>query len=186
MVWFYLPLYWWEKNLAISFQSHYGLILSATPHEFYVFVLMLFNPTMVWFYREKEGKNSYELAIFNPTMVWFYLSCFLIYTFFHRLIFNPTMVWFYRQRRRYDRGSQNLFSIPLWSDFIPFATPSLFIISVFQSHYGLILSKWCWKTYNFCRQFSIPLWSDFIFVSPFFEVSCSSFSIPLWSDFINR
>ena len=101
-----------------TFQSHYGLILSVTESELKEKISIIFNPTMVWFYRFgasnarlymfdfqshyglilsrwRHRNGSSRLQIFNPTMVWFYLyesKLILIEV----KIFNPTMVWFYQ------------------------------------------------------------------------------------------
>ena len=77
--------------------------------------------------------------------------------------FNPTMVWFYRIKIISVRGVKGL-SIPLWSDFILLAKQLLnFLEGAFQSHYGLILSRYLVpKTPEYENHLSIPLWSDFI------------------------
>ncbi len=57
--------------------------------------------------------------------------------------FNPTMVWFYRRYNGKRGREHSWLSIPLWSDFI--RDPNIGIFGeclCFQSHYGLILSRW--------------------------------------------
>ena len=59
------------------------------------------------------------------------------------LTFNPTMVWFYQFTEEDAKEIYEALSIPLWSDFIlrPNQTGT-WLVSCFQSHYGLILSKY--------------------------------------------
>ena len=54
-------------------------------------------------------------------------------------------------------------SIPLWSDFIHYSRRVVVdVFGVFQSHYGLILSRSVENSKRLVVVLSIPLWSDFI------------------------
>ena len=161
-----------RKRWHFSFQSHYGLILSRPVRAGRPAGSQAFNPTMVWFYLETinavDSGKEFAAFTFNPTMVWFYLryitrtiksmneTISLAYA-----TFNPTMVWFYLLQKIVKQKWK--LSIPLWSDFISLnrimSTPSTLI---FQSHYGLILSRCRRKLRSGRSLLSIPLWSDFI------------------------
>ena len=90
----------------LSFQSHYGLILSQKRKNTSTPMFGSFNPTMVWFYRGKE-KGAWETQDGLSIPLW---SDFIWEDNCLRLIFleafNPTMVWFYRDfrfERSYER-----------------------------------------------------------------------------------
>ena len=76
-------------------------------------------------------------------------------------------------------------SIPFWSDFngdkraLAFCCPPMF-----QSHFGLILTRLCGLKIRIWGCVSIPFWSDFN-SSMSLLVACTSkcVSIPFWSDF---
>ena len=96
---------------------------------------------MVWFYLIAKAIAEQGVNTFNPTMVWFYPSWSYVNNTFHCFL-----------------------SIPLWSDFINQKRIQWVRreLNVFQSHYGLILSRY--EGYKVCHKprLSIPLWSDFI------------------------
>ena len=59
------------------------------------------------------------------------------------------MVWFYRYDDAISKVEEEKLSIPLWSDFILSASCLFMYASlIFQSHYGLILSKILSRVYN--------------------------------------
>ncbi len=103
----------------ITFQSHYGLILSE-----------------ICILHEKISKPIFQshyglILSFSSKLS---VVCWI-------RTFNPTMVWFYRRPRWRSYKRKSGLSIPLWSDFI---STVIIILSPqilpFQSHYGLILS----------------------------------------------
>ena len=66
MVWFYLhaapPSYLY---VAVTFQSHYGLILSGLKMFGGKKKEESFNPTMVWFYRSSQSAYIRYMSIFQ-------------------------------------------------------------------------------------------------------------------------
>ena len=164
MVWFYLFLPCSSKNLISFFQSHYGLILSLLRSWRSCLSWVPFNPTMVWFYLLQVLQN---FSLYMPLSI----------PLWSDFIRNCAFVAFVVEVR---------LSIPLWSDFIILSGDDYGnIFQIFQSHYGLILSRnntkglsWKYLPFNptmvwFYRVatavpttalflLSIPLWSDFI------------------------
>ncbi len=208
MVWFYLPAEWviyrprpslsiplWsdfiipDKNKKtkayLSFQSHYGLILSWLQRTFQWLEQCTSLSIPLWSDFIAFPNNAMrELEAFNPTMVWFYLTWdeepqYLMFT-----AFNPTMVWFYQELVEVSEQLWLLLSIPLWSDFI--LSEIVYYVTI-----NLSIPLWsdfistlnCWATYQ-KDKLSIPLWSDFIYNGTGSEQYNKTLSIPLWSDFI--
>ena len=135
------------------FQSHYGLILSDLQRRLYIAEFGTFNPTMVWFYREKHSRNLFRLASFNPTMVWFY----------HELPQTGDM-------------TDAFLSIPLWSDFIDVETILRKIgLMYFQSHYGLILSVHDVMPFAVARSFQSHYGLILSWISPLFSDARNKF-----------
>ena len=147
---------------SLPFQSHYGLILSHSSLSLLPSPPSCFNPTMVWFYRDK-------FSGFHNLITWFQSHYGLILSdmgscrdLHPSSRFNPTMVWFYHHVLSLTTLPKKRVSIPLWSDFISnilyndvigkqsfnptmvwfYPTNNFFNFSAeqFQSHYGLILS----------------------------------------------
>ena len=126
-----------------------------------------------------------------------------------KIPFNPTMVWFYPVNPRPCVKFFKRLSIPLWSDFIPPKNKALIHPgNVFQSHYGLILSRsnfsnsihtevpfnpilvWFYqwingvKTWQLYQAFN-PILVWFYRLNNKHTKQCNSdLSIPFWSDFI--
>ena len=75
LVWFYLFARASDKTKAVSFQSHFGLILSRKCFRNMLWTRISFNPILVWFYlmNIREYNNEIRKA-FNPILVWFYQS----------------------------------------------------------------------------------------------------------------
>ena len=103
---------------------------------------------MVWFYRtgcDRCSKHSVRLSI----PLWSdFIGVKIILFNEYQLTFNPTMVWFYRFTFQSLVFNQAYLSIPLWSDFIVSHSRASFSTNeIFQSHYGLILSRQyaCWS-----------------------------------------
>ncbi len=142
LVWFYLnrlPGFAWDKRRT-------------------------FNPILVWFYHTSHVRAiPFHRDSFNPILVWFYhtkrtilangITAFqshfglilskqldLLRIKLKNASFNPILVWFYRGQELQQNQNGEL-SIPFWSDFItPCPLSSAAQTSLFQSHFGLILS----------------------------------------------
>ena len=187
MVWFYLLSLIFNPLRTVSFQSHYGLILSRHPASPPLWQLrQLSIPLWSDFIRVRSagGWLIREGCTFNPTMVWFYQVPFSHFT--------PSRTHFQSHYGLILSTSVSLYgifvknlSIPLWSDFIVAAEYLRCVPRCFQSHYGLILSSsnffsavfrssafnptmvWFYQRNSVWRDksdywLSIPLWSDFI------------------------
>ena len=171
MVWFYPEIVdklgVVRKAVEYSFQSHYGLILSRETDRVERLVLwrqLLSIPLWSDFIYIVNGSNCDAIVIFQShyglilsrrpqrvrkLAVSFQSHYGLILSVFfsnHALrvlyAFNPTMVWFYRWRTPISNIHSEKLSIPLWSDFIILESiTEMEEIGIFQSHYGLILSK---------------------------------------------
>ncbi len=125
-----------------SFQSHYGLILSNPPYNV-LFTGALSIPLWSDFIQARLFLCISVFLTFNPTMVWFYLVEELRgeYKGIADVTFNPTMVWFYHESPFVYFTSVNITFNPTMVWFYP-SSPSSFLkyLYFFQSHYGLILS----------------------------------------------
>ena len=184
MVWFYPAWNAVALKDQISFQSHYGLILSSWQRSKNKGLLILSIPLWSDFIRRFHAVKLLEKSIFQSH---------------YGLILSTSIIQ--------HNGSQRKLSIPLWSDFIssPYASASMRALafnptmvwfyleksvithrcgSYFQSHYGLILSKWKVGEVRPHGTLSIPLWSDFITEKAAKMAGLLTLSIPLWSDFI--
>ena len=150
-----------NKLLSIPLWSDFIVVLGMV---ITCVVVSAFNPTMVWFYRErwdfmKDSSTSLSIPLWSDFILFSLQPCYHLYSTFqshYGLIlsirkriaplsksktFNPTMVWFYRVNDDTVHHRSFLLSIPLWSDFISQPT--------WHRELGLFT-------------LSIPLWSDFI------------------------
>ena len=138
----------------ISFQSHFGLILSQcnNTHQPKLRKCILSIPFWSDFITGiyEFWKTVYELSIpfwsdFIPVQL-----CSPSVGLFS---FNPILVWFYPFVACLCWCVWVILSIPFWSDFIKFnAVQPPGVEVLFQSHFGLILS-WCMVLYDFIKQF---------------------------------
>ena len=158
-------------NRVITFQSHFGLILSTTSIAYHPQLDIAFNPILVWFYH-------FIVQLFQPFQTVLPLSIPFWSDFIHYHLltfntsnthsFNPILVWFYHFSSSICLSSSSVLSIPFWSDFINILLPGavteevtfnpilvwfylfrshspFFLVRDFQSHFGLILSfMWNW------------------------------------------
>ena len=96
---------------------------------------------MVWFYPSVAFALS-KYSKYFQSHYGLILSRYYIPRPLHEEIpFNPTMVWFYRSETCWYSESKRSLSIPLWSDFIMNMADRIIKETLFQSHYGLILSE---------------------------------------------
>ena len=212
MVWFYHVISLFSVFKKKHFQSHYGLILSYQLPLREVQVLLTFNPTMVWFYRNVSLHDlSDHSSLSIPLWSDFIDATYRIVDIDYLSAFNPTMVWFYQNFIQEMPTYEQVLSIPLWSDFITdgwigkqiilktFNPTMVWFYLVYRLNIERVsrpqaLSIPLWSDFivkqcihHLLLKFllSIPLWSDFIrfFYNYLFLLSCL-LSIPLWSDFI--
>ena len=188
LVWFYLDERDKRNSRTISFQSHFGLILSLS------------NQNEVFdFFDDFQSHFGLILSIAE-----------MMLRVFSESAFNPILVWFYLLTTARLNMTLSQLSIPFWSDFISCCNVlSLPSQRNFQSHFGLILSHvgvdgkrlkriafnpilvWFYQELQSCcfvcwSCLSIPFWSDFILWSHQRSPRSSELSIPFWSDFIQE
>ncbi len=143
MVWFYQANRAVQallvKRLSIPLWSDFICILSKMDNTSY----LTFNPTMVWFYQMTWKRWEYERTFaFNPTMVWFYPERYPNKREIELSLSIPLWSDFIKNCRGNQSTHNVNLSIPLWSDFIVVATlDDGTTVTLFQSHYGLILSS---------------------------------------------
>ena len=150
-----------------GFQSHYGLILSSVVAVTFLKAMLPFNPTMVWFYRERDTlltrsasverfqshyglilSDLQKLSDIKDSIINFQSHYGLILSrlissssLFSSCSFNPTMVWFYLTATTIQSVSETSTFNPTMVWFYQQHSKSALVFNkTFQSHYGLILS----------------------------------------------
>ena len=124
---------------------------------------------MVWFYPPLSKACSNLCFILSIPLWSDFIQTESAAPLRSRSAFNPTMVWFYHNRYSgeilddntiiiYDTLFQSHYGLILSRDEQRTITDILY----FQSHYGLILSTSARKSLKNSTRLSIPLWSDFI------------------------
>ena len=142
---------------------------------------------MVWFYLSNSLASSLSLKNFQ-SHYGLILSLWCCNRVRVECAFNPTMVWFYLPCNCVRVVIAYYLSIPLWSDFITFLIFSRVLsMNFFQSHYGLILSLYCWRPLEQpLRSFNPTMvWFYLLFMYSIISISLN-LSIPLWYDFISQ
>ena len=143
---------------------------------------------MVWFYHrfriEKERMKNYFQSHFGLILSNWRDGRYVC----RERPFNPILVWFYHHLKLALPPGLRSLSIPFWSDFIVIKKKELTCqLTIFQSHFGLILSRCSRCTVCLSLSFNPILVWFYRFSSERESVEFDCLlSIPFWSDFIYR